>query len=248
MKTFLLTFYFLKFVLTNANESKKESEFSRLTIKKNSTINDNIDEIKTALKFEIIKKCTYDSNPVIVEICPRYQELLPKDSSEENETFIEGSRFKTMNDIENVIVNEDIIKELIEKCDSNVWCLNQTLIEFSSSLLSNYGKSFCLAATCFDELKQYIDNCAQSELTKYLLDILPLLCKIYLENIPQNYCLDDTLKLINVVYARDRKALNSIKDFNVCKANKGCNDECQKVSKQLHRFQSCCYNIDLVRE
>jgi hypothetical protein len=165
----------------------------------------NLDEIKKLLRIDLIKKCA-NSNPSIVSLCPHYSELHVDDLKNETNSFLH------INDIENVLINEKIVKELVEKCD-NDWCLD--LYDLSNDLLSRYGNSLCLVSTCFDEMKEYISNCARSELTKYLFDLLPLLCKVNLENLSKSYCLEDTLKLIHVEYARNRKLFNGSNAFNV---------------------------------
>ena len=175
----------------------------------------NLEGLKNLLKIEIVEKCTFESNPVLVHLCPHYHELMSV-NNEKNETVDDGSKFYTFNDIESVLINKGVVQELRDKCGtiSKGWCLNTTF-EISTDLFLNYGKSLCLVSSCYDELKEYVYKCADSEVTKYLLDILPLLCKIYLEDMVQNYCVDEAFKVIHIVYAHYTKKMNKIRDFNV---------------------------------
>jgi hypothetical protein len=218
----------------------------------------NLDEIENLLKIEILEKCTYQANPFIADLCPRYKELLTNN--------YDSSKFLTLNDIENLLINKKIIQELFDKCGhtNRGWCLNSTF-EISNDLFPNYGKSFCLVSTCYDELKEYVYKCADSEITKNLFDILPLLCKIYLDNTIKDYCVDETFKLFHVLYAFFTKQVNntilelnviilfilsknleSFKIFKTCKDR--CNDSCKQVSKSFLQLESCCKNLDLIKE
>ena len=168
-----------------------------------------LDEIKNLLKIEILEKCTYQNNPLIADLCPHYNELLTVND--------DSSKFTTLIDIENVLINKKIVQELVDKCArvNKGWCLNSTF-EISTELFPNYGKSLCLVSTCYDELKEYVYKCADSEITKYLFNILPLLCKIYLDDTIQDYCVDEIFKLVHILYAYSHKqTTNRIQELNV---------------------------------
>ena len=164
-----------------------------------------IEEIKEILKLDAIQKCSYESNPYIIALCPSYSEALMSQSNDTH--LVENPDFLRLADIEKALIYLEVIDNLHSNCKSGEWCLggdDYSIVKnvtIGSYILTNYGKSFCMLSSCYDEMKDYVSHCASSEILKGLFNMIPILCAIYNENVANDYCLDETSKLVHVTYA-----------------------------------------------
>lgn len=175
------------------------------------TTNDKInhlDEIKKLLKIDLIKKCAYDDNPYIIALCPRYGDVLIKELNIDKEK----ADFLRLMDIEAKLFDNNTVNSLIKTCNYGDWCLNST--QLNIDMFHQYAGSLCLISTCYDDMKDYIENCAISEFTKTFFNLMPLLCKIHMENLTKEYCFEDSYKLLYLTYAMYKS--NQVNLINVC--------------------------------
>ena len=174
------------------------------TTSSNIKVPNRIEEIKQILKLDAIQKCSYENNPYIIALCPSYSEALISQSNDTH--LVENPDFLRLSDIEKALVYFEVIEHLQNNCKNGDWCLDENYsivknVSIGSYILTNYGKSFCMLASCYDEMKDYVAHCANSELLKGLFNMIPILCSIYNENVANEYCLDETSKLIHVTYS-----------------------------------------------
>ena len=185
--------------LITSTKSFKEIE-STATRKKS----EYLDLIFAKLQNNMAERCEYDKNPKLVEICPDYFKKMAT-YGYLNDTHLNNQRLK---DIEHMIINYNIISLLKKKCAPGEWCLDyleETLPGYShnigKSMLHRYSKIFCLISTCYEDIKEYINNCVDSEVTKSVLSMVPEFCQM---NENSNYnqpCLEQSLHLMHVAVA-----------------------------------------------
>ena len=73
--------------------------------------------------------------------------------------------------------------------------------------MSKHSRMLCMFASCFEEVKAYVNSCVFTELSKNVLNTVPVLCEASggREN---EYCLESAMQLFHVSAAVLRTGSN----------------------------------------
>jgi hypothetical protein len=181
---------------TSASTSFQEPESNTVDSKS------NFKQIISLLHSKVVQNCEYGDNPPISKICPNFKIGIANSSYKFNSDIY----LLKLKDVEEAIVAKTTIHKLKERCQVGEWCLDNDLIatqylSIGSSILREHSASLCLVASCYDKIKDYIDTCIKSELSRSILNMVPMLCKVNTENNTSEYCLERTVRLVHVTVA-----------------------------------------------
>jgi len=151
----------------------------------------NLKLILQRLQAEQAAKCEYGKNPLIFDICSNIDTLNLANYH---------LKLTRLEDLVSYVIRPDVIGLLQTHCKPGQWCFNDesSIIKhpLGKYLMVNHSNVMCLFAGCYKEIEGYINNCVQTQLSKNVLNTVPVFCEaIGKEN---EYCLEPVLQLFHV--------------------------------------------------
>lgn len=191
---------------TNATEFTNTTTPTNTTTEQiNQTINTEpkyVDAIIEKLHIENANKCIYGNDPKLIDLCPEY---FPNKPSKHNEL--------TFQKIVNLVINKTIIQNLKQKCLKNEWCLEESQ-PFAAKMIHEHSFELCVFSACFNShsfMTTYVNKCIDSDVSKSVLNIVPILCELNNNIVGKDFCLEPSMRLIHSTIASDYSNLNRSK-------------------------------------
>ena len=196
-----------------ANEQPNENQHSREKKK------DGISQIKNKLHQKQVDSCTYGDNPRLIDMCP---ELM----ANKTQSLLNSISNISLGDIENSIINFTIVKKL-KNCFVGDWCLKESFYTVNpkdNTLEMQINKNFnvvasCQFATCYDRIAPYIKKCVGNTVTHDVLSMAAKMCSFNAHKTDNQYCPEQTLRLIHVTVAAFTSNINQNLTSEVTKPN-----------------------------
>lgn len=169
----------------------------------------NLNQIYEQLRKQQAEQCAYGEDPMLSDLCP--QELLnaPAYSSIPQLATIR------LKDVKDRILDKTVLDNLEQVCPIGEWCLEYDILSlekhrseesgFNSSTNATLGLTFlqnqqlfCMIQSCFNNIKYYAEKCVKSNLTLNMIKLAPNFCNYNIENNENEYCTENTLRLLHV--------------------------------------------------
>jgi hypothetical protein len=173
-----------------------------------------LNKIKNKLHDEMVKKCDYGNDPMLVDICPSIKD--------DNRLILNELDNLTLSNIEHLIIDYNIVKKLKEKCALGEWCLDGPILKEKNTQelkkqSSHNLEVLRLYSECYSNIADYIDRCTASEISKSVLNMGKVFHEFNPNIYPNKYCPEHTLRIIHVYVATmiNHKP-NSLPEVNVC--------------------------------
>ena len=212
----LFSIFLLSFFYASCHSVSTTSNTTLAQIVSNTTLEEEepvpqkepktLNLILSKLKKEQADKCAYGSNPLVSDICESFDS-----SSLANQRFINVR----VEDIVHRVLRAEVIDKLKKDCVPGEWCLSDahhvTKHPLGKKLITEYADHLCMFAGCYREIKDYIVSCVETELSKNVLNVVPVLCEaVGREN---QYCVESAMQMFHVsasmlARATDGKVIN----------------------------------------
>lgn len=171
----------------------KRDDFNKIK----SSDSQHLNVIVDMLKEEQARSCIHGSNPRLLDICTSL-------ANRKSHSLLRDIESTTLADIENSIINYTVVNKLKKACFMGDWCLSESFYtldtktnKFVMNLARNFDpKLYCQYASCYAEIKNYINDCVKSEVSRSALGLAAHMCHFNGDS-NQHFCSEQILRLVH---------------------------------------------------